>query len=126
MSKKDKYINNLNSDAFLRASTINTRLSLLGRELNENIDNLVLDEVTLGQVFKKQNLNNKTIYSSNKYKINFDNLVSDEISSNDILLEEKQKTILFKGQDENEQLTIIEEVKEDVKNNKKKKSNKYI
>ena len=120
MSKKDKYINNLNSDAFLRASTINTRLSLLGRELNENIDNLVLDEVTLGQVFKKQNLNNKTIYSSNKYKINFDNLVSDEISSNDILLEEKQKTILFKGQDENEQLTIIEEVKEDVKNNKKK------
>ena len=107
-SKAAKYENNLTSDAFLKAPTINTRLSLLGRELNDNIDNLVINEKTLGQVFKKHNSNSKTIYSSGKYKINFDDLISDNISSDNILIEEKNRTMLFKGENDNEQLKIIE------------------
>ena len=110
-SKAAKYVNNLTSDAFLKAPTINTRLSLLGRELNDNIDNLVINEKTLGQVFKKDNIKNKTIYTSNKFKINYDDLISDILQSDNILIEEKNRTILFKGEDDDEQLRMIEEEK---------------
>ena len=120
-SKSDKYANVLNSDAFLRASTINTRLSLLGRELNNNIENLVINEKTLGQVFNKQNMNKKTIYSSGKYNINFENLISDNVSCDNILIEQKQKDILYKGNDDEDQLKIIEEEAEQVNEAKDKK-----
>ena len=122
-SKAAKYVNNLTSDAFLKAPTINTRLSLLGRELNDNIDNLVINEKTLGQVFKKDNKKNKTIYTSNKFKINYDDLISDILQSDNILIEEKNRTILFKGEDDDEQLRMIEEEKEQLKEIKPKKEN---
>ena len=125
-SKADKYANVLNSDAFLRASTINTRLSLLGRELNNNIENLVINEKTLGQVFNKQNMKNKTIYSSGKYNINFDNLISDNVSCDNILIEQKQKEILYKGEDDEEQLKIIEEETEQINEVKEKKEKKNL
>ena len=118
-SKVDKYANVINSDAFLRASTINTRLSLLGRELNGNIENIVINEKTFGQVFNKQESKKKTIYYSGKYSINFNNLISDNISSDNILIEEKQKDILYKGEDE-DNLKIIEE--EPIKEPEKKEN----
>ena len=124
-SKADQYANILNSDAFLRASTINTRLSLLGRELNDNIDNLVINEKTLGQVFNKQELQ-KTIYYSGKYSINFSNLISDDISCDDILIEEKQKQILYQGEDVEESLKEIEEEKEQINNVEEKKENQNM
>ena len=73
-NKNDLY-NNLGSDAFLRA-TMKTRLSLLGKELYDNIENLILDENILSNAFKKRNLDKKTIYSSNKFKLNLDELNS--------------------------------------------------
>ena len=124
-SKADQYANILNSDAFLRASTINTRLSLLGRELNDNIDILVINEKTLGQVFNKQELQ-KTIYYSGKYSINFSNLISDDISCDDILIEEKQKQILYQGEDVEESLKEIEEEKEQINNVEEKKENQNM
>ena len=92
--------NNLQSDSFLRASNINTRLSLLGKELYDNIENLILDENSLGNYFKKRNLDKKTIYSSNKLKLDLDELNSDSTSVENVLIEEKYKEILFKGTDE--------------------------
>ena len=118
-SKVDKYANVINSDAFLRASTINTRLSLLGRELNGNIENIVINKKTFRQVFNKQELKKKTIYYSGKYSINFNNLISDNISFDNILIEEKQKDILYKGEDE-DNLKIIEE--EPIKEPEKKEN----
>ena len=128
-SKANKYANILNSDAFLRASTINTRLSLLARELNDNIDNLVINEQTFDEVLKKAKINPdmKTIHASNKYKINFDSLISDDFSCDNIIIEEKQKDILYKGKDE-EELKIIEEeneIKEEFKEKKKENINIY-
>ena len=120
MSNSDKYINNLNSDAFLRASTINTRLSLLSRELNNNIDNLVFNQKTLGDVFKKHDANKETIYSSNTYKINLGNLMSNDISFDDILLEENKKTIIVKGEDDKDKPKVIKEEKKETKVIKKK------
>ena len=125
-SKADKYVNAINSDAFLRASTFKTRLSLLGRELNDNIENLVINEKTLGQVFSKQESKNKTIYSSGKYSINFDNLISDSISCDDILIEERQKEILYKGDDGEENLKVIEEEKEQLNEVEEKKKEKIL
>ena len=100
MSSSEKDNNNIQPDSFLRASNINTRLSLLGKELYDNIENLILDENILGNYFKKRNLDKKTIYSSNKFKLNLDELNSDSTSIDKILIEEKNKEILFKGTDQ--------------------------
>ncbi len=35
---------NMDSDAFLQGTSVNSRLSLLGKELYDNIENLILDE----------------------------------------------------------------------------------
>ena len=107
----------LESDSFLRASNVNTRLSLLGKELYDNIENLILDENILGNYFKKRNLDKKTIYSSNKFTLNLDELNSDSISVENILIEEKHKDILFKGEDEGEieEPETIEETKPETK-----------
>ena len=128
-NKSAKYENILNSDAFLRASTINTRLSLLARELNDNIGSLVINEQTFDEVLKKAKINKgmKTIRASNKYKINFDILINNDFSCDDILIEEKQKDILYKGKDE-EELKIIEEVDEtkEFKEQKKEPKNEKM
>ena len=91
---------NLDSDAFLKGTSVNSRLSLLGKELYDNIENLILDENSLGNYFKKRNLDKKTIYSSNKLKLDLDELNSDSTSVENVLIEEKYKEILFKGTDE--------------------------
>ena len=120
-------LNNLNSDAFMRASNINTRLSLLGRELYDNIENLILDENILGKAFNKRNLDKKTIYSSNKYKLNLDELNSDFATVDNVLIEEKHKEILFKGDDNNDNNNIYEEEKNEeikvIKKEEKKRIN---
>ena len=110
-NKNDLY-NNLGSDAFLRA-TMKTRLSLLGKELYDNIENLILDENILSNAFKKRNLDKKTIYSSNKFKLNLDELNSDSASVENVLIEEKHREILFKGEedDDNEEKIDIEKIK---------------
>ena len=79
---------------------INSRLSLLGKELYENMENLILGENILGNYFQKRNLDKKTIYSSNKLKLNIDELNSDSTSVEKIFIEEKKKFILFKGTDQ--------------------------
>ena len=79
---------------------INSRLSLLGKELYENMENLILGENILGNYFQKRNLDKKTIYSSNKLKLNIDELNSDSTSVEKIFIEEKNKFILFKGTDQ--------------------------
>ena len=109
-NKNDLY-NNLGSDAFLRA-TMKTRLSLLGKELYDNIENLILDENILSNAFKKRNLDKKTIYSSNKFKLNLDELNSDSASVENVLIEEKHREILFKGEedDDNEENEKKEEI----------------
>jgi len=109
-NKNDIY-NNLGSDAFLRA-TMKTRLSLLGKELYDNIENLILDENILSNAFKKRNLDKKTIYSSNKFKLNLDELNSDSASVENVLIEEKHREILFKGEedDDNEENEKKEEI----------------
>ena len=111
-------MNNLNSDAFLRASNINTRLSLLGKELYTNIENLILDENILGNAFNKRKLDKKTIYSSNKFKLNLDALNSDQAIIDNVLIEEKHREILFKGKEDND-MDVIEEEKEEEKIEKK-------
>ena len=121
MSNSDKYINNLNSDAFLRASNANTRLSLLGRELSNNIDDLVLNGKTLGQIFKNLNSKKKTIYCSDKYTLDLNNLLSNDFSCDSILLEQKQKTILFKGEEDESKLKAIKEETKKGETNKNKK-----
>ena len=103
---------NLDSDAFLRGTSMNSRLSLLGRELYDNIENLILDENILGKAFNKRNLVKKTIYSAYKFKLNLDELNSDSPSVENVLIEEKNKEILFKGEEnEEEGETKIEEKK---------------
>ena len=124
-------INFLSNDAFLRASTANKRLSLLGHEFNNNIDNIIINEKTgetLGKIFKKQSEKVKTIYSSSKYKLNKEYLLSDSLedfTTDSILIEEKKEkdNIIFKGIDYKEQLkTEIEDkinVTEENKSNNK-------
>ena len=133
-TKQDKSdINKLNNDAFLRASTINSRLSLLGHEFMDNIDNIVLNEKTgktLGQIFNKKNTKNKTMYASSKFKLDMNILNSDDLNfdSNNIFIEEKQNKILYKGIDEvDEQSKKDEEEKKKTKGKREKeKENREI
>ena len=107
---------NLDSDAFLKGTSVNSRLSLLGKELYDNIENLILDENILGKAFNKRNLDKKTIYSAYKFKLNLDELNSDSASVENVLIEEKNREILFKGEeDEEEKEKIEEEEKKEVK-----------
>ena len=63
-------------------------------------------------------MKNKTIYSSGKYNINFNNLISDNVCCDNIFIKQKQKEILYKGEDDEEQLKIIEEETEQINKNK--------
>ena len=111
-------INSLSNDAFLRASTANKRLSLLGHEFKDNIGGIILNEKTgetLEKIFKKYSEKAKTIYSSSKYKLNLKSLLSDslEFKTDNILIEEKNDNIIFQGAD----------YKEGLKKGKEEKSN---
>ena len=111
-------INSLSNDAFLRASTANKRLSLLGHEFKDNIGSIILNEKTgetLEKIFKKYSEKAKTIYSSSKYKLNLKSLLSDslEFKTDNILIEEKNDNIIFQGAD----------YKEGLKKGKEEKSN---
>ena len=107
---------NLDSDAFLKGTSMNSRLSLLGKELYDNIENLILDENILGKAFNKRNLDKKTIYSAYKFRLNLDELNSDSALVENVLIEEKEREILFKGEeDENEPEEKIEEEKKEIK-----------
>ena len=81
---------NLDSDAFLKGTSVNSRLSLLGKELYDNIENLILDENILGKAFNKRNLDKKTIYSAYKFKLNLDELNSDSASVENVLILKKK------------------------------------
>ena len=105
---------NLDSDAFLKGTSVNSRLSLLGKELYDNIENLILDENILGKAFNKRNLDKKTIYSAYKFKLNLDELNSDSASVENVLIEEKNREILFKGEEDEEE-KIEEEEKKEIK-----------
>jgi len=106
---------NMDSDAFLQGTSVNSRLSLLGKELYDNIENLILDENILGKAFNKRNLDKKTIYSAYKFKLNLDELNSDSASVENVLIEEKNREILFKGEEDEEEKEKIEEEKKEVK-----------
>ena len=102
-------LSNLDSENLPHPTSMKSRLSVLGKELYENIENLILDQNILSNAFNKRNIDKKTIYSSNKYRLNLEVLNSNTISFENILIEEKNKEILFKGEEDEE----IEEKEEE-------------
>ena len=103
-SNADNYLYSTGeTESNLPSNQSHSRLSLLGKELYDNIENLILDENTFGKYFKKRNIDKKTIYSSNKFKLNLDELNSNSASVENVLIEEKHKEILFKGEDDNDE-----------------------
>ena len=118
-SGKNDLYSNSDSDTFMDTSTMKSRLSLLGKELYDNIENLILDENILGKAFNKRNLDKKTIYSSNKFKLNLEELNSVSVSVDNILIEEKKREVLFKGEEEEKEEEVIEEEKMEKKEEKR-------
>ena len=66
--------NKLDSDEFLKGNEFHSRLSLLVKELYDNIDKCILDEKNLGKALNEKIFSKKTIYSSNKFKLNLDEI----------------------------------------------------
>ena len=108
--------NKLDSDEFLKGNEFHSRLSLLVKELYDNIDKCILDEKNLGKALNEKFFSKKTIYSSNKFKLNLDEINSNSLSVENVLLEEKSEQILIKGEeDRKEQEEKIEEAKPEKK-----------
>ena len=108
--------NKLDSDEFLKGNEFHSRLSLLVKELYDNIDKYILDEKNLGKALNEKFFSKKTIYSSNKFKLNLDEINSNSLSVENVLLEEKSEQILIKGEeDRKEQEEKIEEAKPEKK-----------
>ena len=92
--------NNLQSDSSNHESNITISLSKLEKELNDNFENLIIGENSLGYYLNKRNSDKKTIYTSNRLKLDLKEINSDSTSVENILIEEKYREILFKGNDE--------------------------